>query len=117
MTGLIVIAILILLGIVVVQVGKVTELSSRIRGEEENEMRNNKTQGRWLLIFMVVFLVLCFVTAAFYKDWMFGYGPHVAASAHGGQLDALFDTTLWFTGIVFRDYTHSPVLFCVEIFS
>lgn len=101
MTGLIVIAILILLAIVVVQIGKVTELSSRIRGEEEIELRNNRTQGRWLLIFMVVFLTLCFLTAAYYKNWMMGYGPHTAASAHGGQLDQLFDTTLWFTGIVF----------------
>jgi len=30
-----------------------------------------------------------------------GYGPHASASAHGGQLDGLFNTTLWFTGIVF----------------
>jgi cytochrome c oxidase subunit 2 len=101
MTGLIVIAILILLGIVVVQIGKVTELSAKIRGEEEIELRNNRTQGRWLMIFMVVFLTLCFVTAAYYRNWMMGYGPHQSASAHGGELDGLFDTTLWFTGIVF----------------
>lgn len=101
MTGLIVIAILILLGIVVVQIGKVAELSTKIRGEEEIELRNNRTQGRWLMIFMVVFLTLCFVTAAYYKNWMMGYGPHTSASAHGGELDGLFDTTLWFTGIVF----------------
>ncbi len=101
MTGLIVIAILILLAIVVVQIGKVTELSARIRGEEEMELRSNRTQGRWLMVFMVVFLTLCFLSAAYYKNWMMGYGPHQSASAHGSELDSLFDTTLWFTGIVF----------------
>ncbi len=101
MTALIIFAILILLGIVVVQIGKVTELSAKIRGEEEIELRNNKAQGRWLMIFMVIFLVLCFVTAGYYRNWMLGYGPHSAASAHGGTLDTLFNTTLWFTGIVF----------------
>ena len=102
MTGLIIIAILILLAIVVVQIGKVTDLASKIRGEEEIELRNNRSQGRRLLAFMVVFLTLCFFTAAYYKNWMLGYGPHASASAHGNQLDRLFDTTLWFTGIVFH---------------
>lgn len=101
MTGLIAIAILILLAIVVVQIGKVTELSARIRGEEKIELRNNVTQGRWLMVFMVAFLVICFLSAAYYKNWMFGYGPHNAASAHGDELDRLFDITLLFTGIVF----------------
>lgn len=101
MTALIILAILILLGIVVVQIGKVTELSAKIRGEEEIEMRNNKAQGRWLMVFMVIFLVACFVTAGYYRNWMLGYGPHASASAHGSTLDALFNTTLWFTGIVF----------------
>lgn len=101
MTALIIIAILILLAIVIVQIGKVTELSARIRGEEEVEMKSNRTQGRALLIFMVLFLVGCFISAGYFRNWMLGYGPHDAASEHGGQLDALFNTTLIFTGIVF----------------
>ncbi|MEZ4948412.1 MAG: hypothetical protein R2784_03320 [Saprospiraceae bacterium] len=32
---------------------------------------------------------------------MLWYGPHEAASAHGGNLDFMFDLTLVFTGIVF----------------
>ena len=101
MNALIITAILILLAIIIVQIGKVTELSSRIRGEEEVEMRSNRAQGRWLMVFMVVFLVACFWSAGYYKNWMLGYGPHSSASEHGGALDALFDTTLIFTGIVF----------------
>ena len=101
MTGLIIVAILILLAIVIVQIGKVTELASKIRGEEEVELKNNRTQGIWMLVFMVVFLVGCFWSAGYFKNWMLGYGPHDSASAHGGQLDSLFNVTLIFTGIVF----------------
>ena len=101
MTGLIFAAIILLLGIVIVQIGKVTELSARIRGEEEIEMRNNRAQGRWLMVFLVAFLVLCCWSAYAFKNWMLGYGPHESASAHGVQLDTLFNTTLIFTGIVF----------------
>ena len=32
---------------------------------------------------------------------MLGYGPWVSASEHGGQIDSLFNQTLFFTGIVF----------------
>jgi cytochrome c oxidase subunit 2 len=32
---------------------------------------------------------------------MLGYGPHQAASAHGPELDSMFNVTLFFTGIVF----------------
>ncbi|MDX1478639.1 MAG: OmpA family protein [Saprospiraceae bacterium] len=101
MTAFVIIVIIILLAIVVVQIGKVTELSARIRGEEEVEMRNNRLQGRWLMVFMVAFLVLCFLSAGWFKNWMLGYGPHEAASEHGKTLDSLFNLTLFFTGIVF----------------
>ena len=101
MTGLIIAAILILLGIVIVQIGKVTELATKIRGEEEIEINNNRVQGRWLMIFMVLFLIACFWSAGYFKNWLLGYGPHSSASAHGGILDNLFNVTLVFTGIVF----------------
>jgi cytochrome c oxidase subunit 2 len=101
MTALIIIAILILLAIVIVQIGKVTELASKIRGEEEIELRNNRTQGRWLLVFMVMFLIFCFWSAGYFKNWMMGYGPHSPASEHGALLDNLFNVTVIITGIVF----------------
>ena len=73
MTGLIIFAILILLAIVVVQIGKVTELATRIRGEEEIEIKNNRVQGRWLMVFMVVFLVGCFWSAGYFI--LYGQSP------------------------------------------
>jgi cytochrome c oxidase subunit 2 len=101
MTALTIILCLILLVVIIVQIGKVTELAAKIRGEEEVQERSNRTQASYMMIFMVVFLVASVVSAYYYKNWMLGYGPHAAASQHGGSLDYLFDITLFFTGIVF----------------
>jgi len=54
-----------------------------------------------LMVFCVVFLVGCVASAIYYKNVMLGYGPHESASAHGYDLDSLFNITLFFTGIVF----------------
>ncbi len=101
MIALISILCLILIAMVVVQIGKVTELASRIRGEEEAQEEANVWNGRFSLAFLVVFLVGCVVSAIYYKNSMLGYGPHISASEHGSQLDRLFNITLFFTGLVF----------------
>ncbi|MDX1685344.1 MAG: OmpA family protein [Saprospiraceae bacterium] len=101
MTGIIIILSVILLAVILVQIGKVNELASVIRKDENQEERDNKTQGVWMLIFGIAFLGFCFVSAGYYANWMLGYGPHGAASAHGGLLDSLFNVTLFFTGLVF----------------
>lgn len=101
MTALIIILSIALLAVVIVQIGKVNELASGLRSEEEVEKRQNNTQATWLLVVGILFLIGCVVSAVAYADMMLGYGPHEAASAHGTQLDSLFNVTLFFTGIVF----------------
>jgi len=101
MTILITILSLILLTVVIVQIGKVTELAAKLRGEAIAEQESYNRSANWLLIFGVGFLVLCIWSSWHYKNYMLGYGPHESASAHGGQLDSLFNITLLFTGIVF----------------
>ncbi len=101
MTGLLIVGIILLIGIIAVQIGKVSELTARIRGVEETEQRTNNRQAVWLMVFNVVFLVACIISAIYYKNDMLGYGPHESASAHGGSIDGLFNVTLFFTGIVF----------------
>lgn len=101
MTYLIAFAIVFLLAVIVVQIGKLTELAARIRGEEAVERSSTNTQGIALVVFMILFLVGCVVSAWYYKDVMLGYGPLTSASAHGFELDSLFNVTLFFTGIVF----------------
>lgn len=100
-TGLIIIGCILLIGIVLVQIGKVTELAAKIRGEEEVQFETNRRNGILMVVFMVVFLVYCVWSAWDFKNWMLGYGPHESASEHGGTLDSMFNVTLVFTGIVF----------------
>ncbi len=61
----------------------------------------NDRQGMYMLVFLVGFMIFCVVMSLYYKDWILWYGPNVSASEHGGELDSLFNTTLFFTGIVF----------------
>ncbi|WP_236974969.1 OmpA family protein [Membranihabitans maritimus] len=101
MTLLIGILIFALFVIVVIQIGKITEISRALRGEEDWKWASSKRTANFLLIFVVIFIVLSFWSAWHYKNYMLGYGPHVSASAHGGQIDSIFNITLFFTGIVF----------------
>ena len=101
MIGLIALLIVVLLAVIVVQLGRVSELSAKIRGEAEVEEQKNNRTAFYMLVFLVVFLIFCVVSAWMYKDRMLGYGPHASASAHGIELDSIFNVTLFFTGIVF----------------
>lgn len=101
MTALLVTLCVLLIGIIVVQIGKVTELASKMRGEEEAQFRSNRTQAGYQILFLVVFLVATIWSSLYYKDSMLWYGPNESASAHGGSIDYIFNITLFFTGIVF----------------
>lgn len=101
MTALLILICLILITIVVVQIGRVTELASSIRGEEDTQYESNKWNGLLSVVFMILFLAGTVISAWYYKNWMLGFGPHDAASAHGSKIDFLFNLTLFFTGIVF----------------
>lgn len=101
MTALLIVLSIILIAVVAVQVGRVTELASKIRGEEEMQEISNKKQGFYLLAFLPIFLVLTIGSGIYYKNYMFGFGAMNAASEHGPVLDRMFNITLFFTGIVF----------------
>lgn len=101
MLGLIIGLTIFLLAVILIQLSKVSQLASQIRGEEEVYIQGNNRTALWMVIFMVLFLIFCVASAYYYKDLMFGYGPHKSASLHGASLDNIFDVTLIFTGIVF----------------
>jgi len=101
MTALLVILTIVLIAVIVVQIGRVTELSAKIRGEEEMQEVTNKRQARLSLLFMILFLIVTVVSGLWYKNYFLGFGPNESASAHGGSLDSMFNITLFFTGIVF----------------
>ena len=101
MTAFIIILSVILLGVVIVQIGRINDLAAKFRGREEAEQRSSDSQAFWFLIIGIIFLILCVASALYYVPWMLGYGPHQSASAHGGTLDSIFNVTLFFTGVVF----------------
>lgn len=101
MTSLIVILSIILLAVVAVQIGRISELSAKIRGEEVVQSDSNNFNATLGMYFVVGFLVLGCVSAWYYKNYMLGYGPLKSASEHGDSITSLFNVTLFFTGIVF----------------
>ena len=101
MTGLLILLCILLIGVVIVQLGRLVELASGIRGEEASQLAANDFNGRFGVFFMVAFLVGCIACSVYYRPSILGYGPHTAASEHGVWLDGAFHTTLIVTGIVF----------------
>jgi cytochrome c oxidase subunit II len=101
MTGLTIILTIVLAIVVVVQVGRLSELAASVRGEEESLAEGDKRSAYAMMVFMVLFLVACVGSAAYYANSMLAYGPHTSASLHGKALDKTFNITLFFTGIVF----------------
>jgi cytochrome c oxidase subunit II len=100
-TTLIVLASVILLIVVAVQIGKISELSAKIRGEAAAKRDSNNFNAAFGVWFVIAFLVFCVATAWYYKNYMLGYGPLQSASLHGPSIQKLFDVTVFFTAIVF----------------
>ena len=59
MTGLLAILIIVLIAVIVVQIGRLSEIAAKIRGEEEVEERANNKTAVYLLLFLVAFLAFC----------------------------------------------------------
>ncbi|MEY4107976.1 MAG: hypothetical protein RL181_2318 [Bacteroidota bacterium] len=101
MTALLILLSVVLITIIAIQIGKVSELATKIRGEEEMQDIINRRQAGYMILFVIAFLVGVVLSGAYYRNWMLGFGPHASASEHGSTLDALFKWTLFVTGIVF----------------
>ena len=101
MTGLIVIGCLILLIIIILQIGKVSELSAEIRGHEASVESSSRSNGILMLLYGILFFVGIIWFNFHMKNWLLGFGPHLPASEHGATLDSLFLWTTIITGIVF----------------
>ena len=101
MTTLIILFCITLVTIVMVQIGKVYELTNTIKGEQQVLRDNSKWNGWLCLGYVTLFLVGVFWSAWDFKNVMLGYGPHESASEHGKMLDEIFLVTLVLTGIVF----------------
>jgi len=87
--------------VLIVQLGKITELASVVRSDDNTEFEANNLHAGIGLVFMVVFLVASVASFIYYQPYMLGYGPNEAASIHGKEVDSVFNTTLIVTSIVF----------------
>lgn len=101
MTALVIILTIVLAIVVIIQIGRLSELAAKIRGEKEAEAEGNKRNAYGMLVFMVGFLAFTVVMSIYYKNSILWYGPHESASVHGTALDKTFNITLFFTAIVF----------------
>ncbi len=99
MSVLLVAAALVLIGIIIIQIARASELLSVVKGEQEGEVTEdtNRSVSIFLFGFMIVGLIASVWTAYAYSDMFL---PE-ASSVHGVELDGLFNMTLFFTGIVF----------------
>ena len=91
----------ILIAVFIVQIGKARELASVVRNDPNEEYEVNNVQAGLGMVFMVVFLLACVASFIYYIPYMLGWGPNIAASEHGPEVDYMFNLTLFFTSIVF----------------
>lgn len=92
---------ILLIGLIAIQIGRVSELATQIRGVRESQLETNRFHSIFGLVFMAVFLIATVVSAIYYAPTSLYHGPVLPASEHAGAIDYLFDVTLFFTGIVF----------------
>ncbi len=101
MTTIFILLSVILLAVIAVQVGRLTEITAAMRGAEEVQSDRNQLHAVLGMIFMLAFLLFCVGTAWYYKDACYGAAGNVAASEHGPWIDKIFYITLLPTGLVF----------------
>lgn len=93
--------IIVLAAVFIVQIGRARELASVVRGEKAEEFERNNFHAGLGMVFMIGFLLICIVSFIYYIPYFLGWGPNTAASLHGPMVDSVFNTTLFFTSIVF----------------
>ncbi len=101
MTTIFILLSVVLLAIIAVQVGRLTEITAAMRSEDEVQDDRNALHSTLGMLFMGGFLLFCVVISWYYKDACYGAAGNVAASEHGPWIDKLFYITLVPTGIVF----------------
>jgi cytochrome c oxidase subunit 2 len=97
MFGVLAVIAVILIMVILVQIGKVVELSSQLKDEAKADAASYNWQGILLGLFLVVGFAAMTWSVFKYDEFFL---PE-AASEHGGMIDNMFMWTLVATGIVF----------------
>jgi len=89
--------VIILFYAVMLLLGRIVERFRALKGEELNYTKLSKTNATIFTMYGIVFLIFCVLS---FKLMDYASLPE-AASNWGLQIDVLFNTTAWITGIVF----------------
>lgn len=99
MTGILLVAIVVMIFIVIFQIAKASEYVSVLKGEEKARKQNNKINAFLLIAFLILGLIGCWwCNATFYPKTLFVQG---AASEMGEKIDLMLYITIAVTGVVF----------------
>lgn len=102
MNTLIILGSIILAGVIIFQIARITEMMNIVRGEDPmHEERMNTRIAAGIVALGVFFLVYTLWSAHHFKNMMMGYGPLKSASLHGFKTDHLFNIITGVTGVVF----------------
>ncbi|GIV33557.1 MAG: cytochrome c oxidase subunit II [Chitinophagales bacterium] len=88
-----------LVGVIIFQIARVSEMLSILKGQKEGEVTSDTS--RLMAFFLLTFLVLGMVGVYWSAHHYKSHFLPSAASVHGVELDKMFNITLFFTGIVF----------------
>ncbi len=99
MVTLLLILAVVLVGVIIFQIARASEMLSMLKGQKEGEVApdTSRSLAYFMLGFLVIGMIGTFWSVAKYK----GYFLPPASSIHGVELDNMFNITLLFTGIVF----------------
>ncbi len=97
MSGFIMISLIILVFVIIYQIGKASEYAAILRGEKKVNAQVNRAIAFLLVVMFVLGLWGIWECHNYFKDMMLP----VAACKTGERYDAMFNTTLVVTGIVF----------------
>lgn len=97
MSGLLIAITVVLILVVVIQISKVSEYVSILRGKDKAQEHSNKLNSR----LMIAFLVIGMIAVYFCNEHLKGLLLPVAASVQGVAIDHQIYITLIITGIVF----------------
>lgn len=97
MTVLLILFTIFLIGVLIFQISKANEYIATLRGEDKTHLESDSMNGKIWLVFGILFLVGV-IWSTFH--FMGRFLPE-SASEHGRWIDSMFNTTLFFTGIIF----------------
>src|SRR6201989_964707 len=99
MTGILLVAIIVMIFVIIFQIAKASEYVSVLKGEENARKQNNKINAFLMVAFLVAGMIgVWYCNKLYYGKTLL---PHGSASVEGERVDSMLWVTLLVTGVVF----------------